>query len=780
VRILFATSGAPAKSPFSTAEKRPPLGVGTLMAQTRESGHTVFFVDNYLRPSSFIEDGFLTRERVDLVGIHANTICFGDTKRMLSAIQRLRDEKRWNGRLVVGGPHTAVALETIPEYVDHVVVGEGEEAFQRILNGNAKERILHGERLTNLDRLPFQPWDIFTALPYEDRCPWMAERPVFTLNTSRGCPFRCTFCSVGSVWGRGYTFMGAERILDEITFLMERFRLEGVYFREDNFTLNRPRVHAFCEGIRKMPTKLAWACESRVNTLCDEELVDEIARSGCRAVYLGVESGSQNILNTLCKDITVDQIERSIRLCRAHGIQVYCSLVAGLPGETPHDYLRTESLMRRLLPHTYSYNVFVGIPRSTLYAQLEKPGASEYRDEVGLLYPPGFDVRSRFFYGKPAEELVDAEFKLRTPMDLFLLREMERQAAHPRVSVVMAVHNGERYLKEAINSILTQDFSDLELVVIDDASTDATPEILEECQRRDSRVLIHRNPTRLGVTSSLNLGLVLAHGEYIARQDADDISLPGRLTRQVAFMDANPETALLASAFQISDCTGTVTGTLDRTVHPEAIPWLLLFYNHVSGHSTVMMRATAVRAAGLYNEQRTYAQDHDLWLRIAHHGSLVILPDVMLRWRQHDSGISAGHKEEQDGHSLQVSLECLSGYLGRPLNRKEVADLRAFWLQLGTFPGLRKSLDRTLRRLVWRFTCARPGRRNKLRSYRAACNATSQRWCEWALHEKDLKGWWSAIPDLGRSFAWSPSRCVTFLFSKAFASLRRRCRIGGR
>lgn len=125
MNILFTTSAAPEKSPFFTSEKRPPLGLGFLMSVVRNEGHRVFFIDNYLKPSNFIKEGYLQKNDIDFVGISANTICYRDTLRMFNEIQNLRKKGLWNGKIIVGGPHTSVALETIPEFVDYVVQGEG-------------------------------------------------------------------------------------------------------------------------------------------------------------------------------------------------------------------------------------------------------------------------------------------------------------------------------------------------------------------------------------------------------------------------------------------------------------------------------------------------------------------------------------------------------------------------------------------------------------------------------------------------------------------------------
>ncbi|GAI53155.1 unnamed protein product, partial [marine sediment metagenome] len=201
-RVLLTTSAAPSQSPFSTGEKRPPIGIGFLISSLRNAGHKVFFIDNYLQPSNFLETDWLQKNQIDFVGIYANTICFRDTLRMMHKLEHLRQTGKWKGRIIVGGPHTTVAVHTIPDFVDYVVQGEGEHAILDIVEDKVTQRIVSYPRIKNLDELPMPAWDYFVKLPYNWGMNFLPETPVFTMNTSRGCPFKCEFCSVGSIWGK--------------------------------------------------------------------------------------------------------------------------------------------------------------------------------------------------------------------------------------------------------------------------------------------------------------------------------------------------------------------------------------------------------------------------------------------------------------------------------------------------------------------------------------------------------------------------------------------------
>ena len=405
MNILFTTPAAPHQSPFSTDEKRPPLGIGSIMSLLREKGHQVLFVDNYLQPTPFIEKGYLQNNSIDIVGIYANTICYQDVVRMLNKMETLRRKGLWNGKIMVGGPHATVAPETLPPFIDCIVQGEGETAVLEIAAGTVRERVVKKERIPDLDGLPFQPWDLFTGLPYDYSFQSLETKPVFTMNTSRGCPFNCTFCSVGSIWGKRYTCFSAERIIAEIEYLVTDFGATGIYFREDNFTLKKDRVIEFCEQLLRKNLPLQCMCETRVDTL-DESLLTLMKRAGCEALYIGVESGSQRVLEFLKKGISVEQVEKIFHLCHALDIKTCASFIVGIPTETDTERAQTISLKERLQATTSWINVFVGIPHSPLYEYVLENHLYEDIDACGLVYLKGHNqLVDQFYRGDPTRKI---------------------------------------------------------------------------------------------------------------------------------------------------------------------------------------------------------------------------------------------------------------------------------------------------------------------------------------------------------------------------------------
>jgi hypothetical protein len=201
----------------------------------------------------------------------------------------------------------------------------------------------------------------------------------------------------------------------------------------------------------------------------------------------------------------------------------------------------------------------------------------------------------------------------------------------PSLSVIMPVHNGARFLREAIDSILAQTFRDFELVVVDDGSTDESPAIV--ASYGDPRIRLVRTATQSGVAAALNTGIRAASADLIARQDADDVSEPARLEKQMAALRARPQLALLGTQATIIDDAGRVRGTVERSVEPSSIAWCLLLDNAFV-HTSVVFRRDAWESCGAYLERgKPFPEDYALWCRIARRFEVGNLPERLVRFR---------------------------------------------------------------------------------------------------------------------------------------------------
>ena len=255
-----------------------------------------------------------------------------------------------------------------------------------------------------------------------------------------------------------------------------------------------------------------------------------------------------------------------------------------------------------------------------------------------------------------------------------------RVIGNPKVTVLMSVYNCEKFLSESIESILNQVFADFEFIIIDDGSRDRTWEILKAYEAQDNRIVLLKNTLNIGLTKSLNKGLSQAKGRYVARQDADDISLPERIKRQVEYLDTYSDVVLVSCNIDYMGSGGKSIGKSRRHSEPLLIKWFLMFYNHIGGHSQVMFRIQPVLRLAGYSEERYYSQDYELWLRLSQKGKFVILPDVLLRYRYHENKISYSSKDDQKLYSLMDSKMQLQRLTEKNYSIAEVEDLRNFWL----------------------------------------------------------------------------------------------------
>ena len=214
----------------------------------------------------------------------------------------------------------------------------------------------------------------------------------------------------------------------------------------------------------------------------------------------------------------------------------------------------------------------------------------------------------------------------------------------PRVSVVMTVYNSQHYLRETLESLLNQTFGDFEFIIVNDGSTDRSLEILKEYAQRDGRIrLISRGNT--GIVAAANEGIAAARGEYLARTDSDDVSMPERLEKQVAYLDAHPDCVLVGSRVVETDPYGIpVTESGHALTHEEIDRQLMTAYGGWAVlQPTAMMRTAAVRSVGGYRGRYNISEDHDLFLRLAERGKVANLPDVLLRYRRRFDGATHSH-----------------------------------------------------------------------------------------------------------------------------------------
>lgn len=216
----------------------------------------------------------------------------------------------------------------------------------------------------------------------------------------------------------------------------------------------------------------------------------------------------------------------------------------------------------------------------------------------------------------------------------------------PLVSVIIPCYNAEKYVEMAVRSIMQQTYRKLEIIVIDDCSTDSTLSILASLLGQDERIKFFRNNSNLKIVATLNRGIAAATGKYIARMDADDISLPERIQLQVNFMENNSDIMVCGGQCLKIDEQGQINGKIKYTTNSDELKAELLFFCPFA-HPAVMIRKEIFNRRKLYKEGMAPAEDYELWLNIAESGELANLPDYLIKYRWHGNNATIKQKGEQ-------------------------------------------------------------------------------------------------------------------------------------
>lgn len=240
----------------------------------------------------------------------------------------------------------------------------------------------------------------------------------------------------------------------------------------------------------------------------------------------------------------------------------------------------------------------------------------------------------------------------------------------PKISVLMPAYNSEAYIAEAIESILNQTFSDFEFLIINDGSTDKTADIVAQYAKVDKRIKFIDNKKNQGLIAVLNQGLDLARGEYIARMDSDDISMPERFEKQISYMDANPDVGMVGTAGQNFGADNTVNYS------PEIVDVVELLRGVGFYHPSVMIRKSVLDEHNLrYDKDFYLVEDHELWTRMLKVTKLRNIPDVLLRYRVHSNSVSVTNSRLQETNKHIVRRKMLANISEVPHVQRALLDL---------------------------------------------------------------------------------------------------------
>lgn len=232
-----------------------------------------------------------------------------------------------------------------------------------------------------------------------------------------------------------------------------------------------------------------------------------------------------------------------------------------------------------------------------------------------------------------------------------------KPADTPLVSIIMPVYNGDRYLKEAIDSIVKQSFTDFEFIIINDGSTDKSEEIISSYD--DIRIVYIKNPENYKLIKTLNIGFSIAKGNYICRMDADDVSMPDRLEVQVDFMENHPEYVMAGSYVNKIDELGQRKNTIEYYTKDEDLRFAMIYYCPFIHPSMILRNDILKKNNHQFREEYIHAEDYHLWTILAEKGKVANIPLYLLEYRVHSQQISALHSEFQNKQMKLIQQEYL-------------------------------------------------------------------------------------------------------------------------
>jgi glycosyltransferase involved in cell wall biosynthesis len=271
----------------------------------------------------------------------------------------------------------------------------------------------------------------------------------------------------------------------------------------------------------------------------------------------------------------------------------------------------------------------------------------------------------------------------------------------PRVSVILPVYNAEKFLRPALESILEQTFTELEVIAVDDGSRDKSWELLQEYARADTRVRIFQNAENLKLSKTLNRAISEARGEYVARMDSDDISLPGRVRIQVEYMDAHPKVGVSGGSMQIMNEQGALIGVRRYHLTDAEIRKHLFRYSPFS-HPTIILRQSVLAQAGGYDHSFNPAEDYELYFRLGRISKFGNVPQTLLQYRVVPKSMTTGSTRAMESKTLEIRRKAVReyGYAMTPIDR-----MYGFmqWITMFLMPG---------RVRVWLFNTLRGWKKN--------------------------------------------------------------------
>lgn len=369
--------------------KSEPLSLLYIATFLNQKGHKAEVLDCEAEGVSFDElEQHIGRGDYDVVGVAMLTPMYSQALEICKIAKKINP----NIKVLVGGSHPSLRpKETVSEEpIDVATVGEAETTFLELLDAFEKNKSLKDikgiafkqndsviqtpdrEKIQDLDFFPIPDRALINMKLYRPSASYYKQLPAYTMITTRGCPYRCTFCATAKT---GYRMHSVPRVIEEMRILVEKYGAKEILIRDDTFSLNRRRTIDLCNAIIRsgLNKKVRWDCITRAN-LVDLPLLKKMKEAGCWGIHFGVEGGTQNLIDSIKKDTTLEVIKTTFRLCRKVGIETRAYMMLGMPESTREDDMATIKFAKELDPDWAQFTICTPYPGTQMYEELLSSG----------------------------------------------------------------------------------------------------------------------------------------------------------------------------------------------------------------------------------------------------------------------------------------------------------------------------------------------------------------------------------------------------------------------
>lgn len=362
----------------------PPLGLAYLSSALKNAGHEVHLLDMQgllMDSESLIKE--LKKLKPEIVGITSMTTTFPQALKTASLVRNTIP----TAKIVFGGVHPTLDPDSTLKYdiVDFVIRGEGEASFVKLVNALANNfsvenieglcfkkngNISVAEKTIILDQsiIPSLDYESFPVETYIRHNEYLRGIRGISMLVSRGCPYPCTFCAVHQTMGRQWRVKSPELVVNEILYLKKRFGIEGIWFKDSIFNLNKKWVTEFCDLLLLSKADIKWQVNTRVDLIEVDQLL-LMKSAGLTQIDLGIETGSVKSLEKLKKKISIPQIKEKVALAKKY-VKVFGFFMIGIPGENETDVYDTFQLAKDLKLDRSTWSIYSPLPGSILYDEL--------------------------------------------------------------------------------------------------------------------------------------------------------------------------------------------------------------------------------------------------------------------------------------------------------------------------------------------------------------------------------------------------------------------------